>query len=300
MDVKIIFNNEKQRYEGWVDGRMVSRSRHESYVKDNLAKLGFYLGHMENDVTPKVEEFNVNERFDFLAKMVTMVAKRSIPSAIITGQGGIGKTYTVMKTLKKNGYTDATDIDDFEVGFKLSRAKSFKVVKGYSTAKGLYRTLYESNGGILVFDDCDSVLKDLTALNLLKSALDSYGERYVSWNAEMRDDDLPRSFEFTGAIIFISNMDLSKMDQAVRTRALCVDLSMTPMQKVERMEALIKNPEFLPEYDIGHKVEALEFIRENVQVIENISLRTLIAVTKIRGEGGNWQHLAKYVMTQGT
>lgn len=298
MDVKIIHNSEKNRYEGYVDGKMVSRSRHESYVKDNLAKLGFYLGKMENDVTPKVEEFNVNERFDFLAKMVTMVSKRSIPSAIITGQGGIGKTYTVMKTLKKNGYTDATDLLDFEVGSVVNRSKHFKVIKGYSTAKGLYRTLYESNGAILVFDDCDNILKDATALNLLKSALDSYGERYVSWNAEM--DDLPRNFEFTGAIIFISNMDLAKMDQAVRTRALCVDLSMTPMQKVERMEALIKNPEFLPEYEIGHKVEALEFIRENVRVIENISLRTLIAVTKIRGEGGNWQHLAKYIMTQGT
>jgi hypothetical protein len=298
MDVKIIYNSEKNRYEGYVDGKMVSRSRHESYVKDNLAKLGFYLGKMDNDVTPKVEEFNVNERFDFLAKMVTMVAKRSIPSAIITGQGGIGKTYTVMKTLKKNGYQDATDLADFEIGSTVNRSKQFKVIKGYSTAKGLYRTLYDCNGSILVFDDCDNILKDATALNLLKSALDSYGERYVSWNAEM--DDLPRSFEFTGSIIFISNMDLAKMDQAVRTRALCVDLSMTPMQKVERMEALIKNPEFLPEYEIGHKIESLEFIRENVRVIENISLRTLIAVTKIRGEGGNWQNLAKYIMTQGT
>jgi len=298
MDVKIIFNNQKNRYEGYVDGKMVSRSRHEQYVKDQLAKQGFYIGHMNNDVTEKVEEFDVNERFDFLAKMVTMVAKRSIPSAIITGQGGIGKTYTVMKTLKRNGYTDTTDLEEFDIGTKISKARSFKVIKGYSTAKGLYRTLYDNNGSVLVFDDCDSVLKDATALNLLKSALDSYGERYVSWNAEM--DDLPRSFEFTGAIIFISNMDLAKMDQAVRTRALCVDLSMTPMQKVERMIALVKNPEFLPEYEIGHKVEALEFIKENVRVIENISLRTLIAVTKIRGEGGDWQHLAKYVMTQGT
>ena len=300
MDVQITYNNEKKRYEGFVDGKMVSRSRHEQYVKDQLAKLGFYIGHMDNDVTEKVEEFDVNERFDFLAKMVTMVGKRAIPSAIITGEGGIGKTYTVMKTLKRMGFIDATDLDSYEIETKVSRSKSFKVIKGYSTAKGLYRTLHENNGSILVFDDCDSVLKDSTALNLLKSALDSYGERYVSWNAEMREDDLPKSFEFTGSVLFISNMDLGKIDQAVRTRALCVDLSMTPIQKVQRMEALIKNPEFLPEYEIGHKIEALEFIRENVRVIENISLRTLIAVTKIRGEGGEWQHLAKYVMTQGT
>ena len=34
------------------------------------------------------------------------------------------------------------------------------MVKGYSTAKGLYRTLFENNGMVIIFDDCDSILKD--------------------------------------------------------------------------------------------------------------------------------------------
>ena len=168
------------------------------------------------------------------------------------------------------------------------------VVKGYSTAKGLYRTLFENNGMVIVFDDCDSILKDDVAKNLLKGALDSYSKRYISWNADMRDEDLPRSFEFTGSIVFVSNMNLEKIDQAIRTRSLVVDLSMTEAQKLERMEVIANTDEFLPEISPVSKSLALEFLKSNVNKIPNLSLRSLIAVTKIANTGNpEWKSLAK-------
>ena len=115
----------------------------------------------------------------------------------------------------------------------------------------------------------------------------------------MKDEDLPRTFKFTGTIIFISNKDLERLDQAVRSRAMCVDLSMTQEQKVERMEVLIADPEFLPEYTKQFKADAIGFLREHMNSVRNLSLRTLIAATKIRAEGGDWKNLAKYVITQG-
>lgn len=299
MEVVVKFNSMKNRFEGFVDGKMVSRSRHESYVKDQLAKQGFSVGSQANDLTPKASEFGINERFGFVEKMVSMVAKKTIASAIITGQGGLGKTHTVLKALKEHGMQDTTDLSQFEIGAKINTPKAFRLIKGFSTAKGLYRTLFEGNGQVLVFDDCDSVLKDPVALNLLKGALDSYGERWISWNADFKDDDLPKSFKFTGTIVFISNMDLHKIDQAVKSRAMCVDLSMTTEQKVERMEVLVAEPEFLPEYSKVFKEDAISFIRENMNAVANLSLRTLIATTKIRAEGGDWKQLAKYVITQG-
>ena len=299
MEVVVKFNSMKNRFEGFVDGKMVSRSRHESYVKDQLAKQGFSVGSQANDLTPKASEFGINERFGFVEKMVSMVAKKTIASAIITGQGGLGKTHTVLKALKEHGMQDTTDLSQFEIGAKINTPKAFRLIKGFSTAKGLYRTLFEGNGQVLVFDDCDSVLKDPVALNLLKGALDSYGERWISWNADFKDDDLPKSFKFTGTIVFISNMDLHKIDQAVKSRAMCVDLSMTTEQKVERMEVLVAEPEFLPEYSKNFKEDAIAFIRENMNAVANLSLRTLIATTKIRAEGGDWKQLAKYVITQG-
>jgi len=301
MKVAVKFNKAKNRFEGFVDGKMVTRSKHEQYVKNTLSSMGLQVEESTGVVNnqPKIDEFGINKRFEFVQQMVTMVGKKTIASAIITGQGGLGKTHTVLKSLKAQGLIDTTDLAAFEEGYKFNSSKSYRVVKGYSTAKGLYRTLFEGNGQVLVFDDCDSVLKDPVALNLLKGALDSYGERWISWNADMKDEDLPRSFKFTGSIVFISNMDADRIDQAVKTRAMCVDLSMTQMQKLERMEVIMKEDEFLPEYSMGLKQDALNLLKEVAHTVDNLSLRSLIAVTKIRAENENWKDLARYIVSAG-
>ena len=299
MQVEIKFNKFKSRFEGFVDGKMVSRSKHRSYVERHINNLGLAVDTPKVEQQPKIDEFGINKRFDFVDQMVRMVSAKTIASAIITGQGGLGKTHTVIKSLKSAGFADVTDLASFEVGTRIVSPKSFRVIKGFSTAKGLYRTLFEGNGMVLVFDDCDSVLKDPVALNLLKGALDSYGDRYINWNADIRDDDLPRSFKFTGSIVFISNMDLDRIDQAVRSRAMCVDVSMTQSQKLERMQVIMKDPEFLPEYNIEYKAEALLFIDGIKDKVQNLSLRSLISAVKIRAQGGDWKSLAKYVLTQG-
>jgi len=246
---------------------------------------------------PKIDKFGINKRFEFVEKLVTMVATGVQPSAIITGEGGLGKTYTVTKTLEANGYKDISDLADFEVGMLINMRKCFTMVKGYSTPKGLYRTLYENNKSIIVFDDCDSVLKDPVALNILKSALDSYGKRIISWNADMRDDDLPRSFNFEGRVIFISNLDDGKIDQAIRSRSMMIDLSMTTDQKIERMETIAQSEEFLPEYDKSVISDALSLIREIKEECKEISLRTLISVSKVRASNTEWKELASYMLT---
>ncbi len=299
MQVEIKFNKFKSRFEGFVDGKMVSRSKHRSYVERHINNLGLAVDTPKIEQQPKIDEFGINKRFDFVDQMVRMVSAKTIASAIITGQGGLGKTHTVIKSLKTAGFADVTDLASFEVGTRIVSPKSFRVIKGFSTAKGLYRTLFEGNGMVLVFDDCDSVLKDPVALNLLKGALDSYGDRYINWNADIRDDDLPRSFKFTGSIVFISNMDLDRIDQAVRSRAMCVDVSMTQSQKLERMQVIMKDPEFLPEYNIEYKAEALLFIDGIKDKVQNLSLRSLISAVKICAQGGDWKSLAKYVLTQG-
>jgi hypothetical protein len=203
----------------------------------------------------------------------------------------------VTKTLETNGYKDITDLAEFEVGSIINTRKCFTMVKGYSTAKGLYRTLFENNKSIIVFDDCDAVLKDPVALNLLKGALDSYGKRVISWNADMRDDDLPRSFNFEGRVIFISNMDQSRIDQAIRSRSMMIDLSMTLDQKIDRMEHIALSDEFLPEYDKKTKTDALALIREIKDDCKEVSLRTLISVTKVRASNKDWKDLATYMLT---
>jgi len=249
-----------------------------------------------NTVEPKTEKFGINDRFKFVEQLISMVATGVQPSAVITGEGGLGKTYTVTKTLEKAGYKDISDLAEFQVGSVVNMRKCFTFVKGYSTPKGLYRTLFENNKGIVVFDDCDAVLKDPISLNLLKSALDSYGKRIISWNAEMRDEDLPRSFNFEGRVIFISNLDEGKIDQAIRSRSMMIDLAMTADQKIERMETIAQAEEFMPEYDKSIVADAIALIRELKDECKEISLRTLISVSKIRAANTEWKDLATYML----
>lgn len=297
MKTLISFDSASGKFVGSVNGKVVVRSKYEEAVKTRLAEMSGTIAEASKAIDAKNEKYGINERFSFVEKLVTMVATGVQPSAVITGEGGLGKTYTVTKTLEANGLKDISDLAQFETGTILNARKCFVFVKGYSTAKGLYRTLFENNKSTIVFDDCDAVLKDPVALNILKGALDSYGKRVISWNADMKDEDLPRSFNFEGRVIFISNMSQDKIDQAIRSRSMMIDLSMTLTQKIDRMEHIAKSDEFLPEYSKECKKDALNLIRAVKDECKEISLRTLITVTKVRASNKDWKDLATYMLT---
>jgi hypothetical protein len=72
---------------------------------------------------------------------------------------------------------------------------------------------------------------------------------------------------------------------------------MTLDQKIDRMEFIAKSAEFLPEYDAKVKQDALDLIREVKTEAKEISLRTLISVSKIRASNKDWKELATYILT---
>jgi hypothetical protein len=223
--------------------------------------------------------FTINQRFEFLGNLTQMVIGGITPSLIVTGEGGLGKTHSITQTIK------STDITESEYVF----------FKGYSTARGLYNTLFDNNGKLIIFDDCDSVLEDKVALNILKSALDSYERRTISWMAKMnKNDEYPQQFDFTGRIIFISNKSKESMNDAILSRSLTVDLTMTPNDKIERMSAILGS--ILPEYSLDAKTEALEFLK-TVKDEVSLNMRMLIMVTKMRATyPDNWRDMAKYMV----
>ena len=303
MNTKVVFDRRTGMYEGTIAGKKI-RTPRAAYVENKFRILtgqkltiDQIIGSAPVAPAKKTTEFNINARFSFVEKLVKMVAAGVQPSAIITGEGGLGKSFTVTKTLAESGIRDVTELADFQVGMALNSGRSYVAVKGYSTAKGLYRTLFENRKSIIVFDDCDSVLKDPVALNILKGALDSYGKRVISWNADIRDEDLPRSFTFEGRVIFISNLAQDKIDQAIRSRSMMIDLTMTLDQKIDRMEHIAKSDEFLPEYSQSIKQDAINLIRKVKDEAREISLRTLISVAKIRASNEDWKDLATYMLT---
>jgi hypothetical protein len=223
--------------------------------------------------------FTINQKFDILNNLTSMVVNDFTPSLIVTGQGGLGKTHSVTKTIENNELTE----------------DQFVFFKGYSTARGLYNALYDNNGKLIVFDDCDSILEDKVAINILKSALDSYDKRTLTWMAKMsKNDEYPQQFDFTGRIIFISNKSKSSIDQAILSRSLTVDLTMSSDEKIERMSFVLDR--ILPEYQLEVKQEALEFLSEN-KTNDNINFRTLIMISKIRKAfSHNWKEMATYML----
>ena len=223
--------------------------------------------------------FSINERFNFLNDLTKMVIYDVTPSLIVTGEGGLGKTHSVSQAI------DITGLGNNEYVF----------FKGYSTARGLYNTLYDNNDKLIIFDDCDSVLEDKVAVNILKSALDSYETRTISWMARMnKNDEYPQQFDFTGRIIFISNKSKTSIDGAILSRSLTVDLTMTPDEKIERMTTIL--PNILPDYSDEVKVEALNFLNENKDGV-NINMRTLIMVIKMANSNPDtWKSMASYML----
>jgi hypothetical protein len=203
-----------------------------------------------------------------------------MPSLVVTGGPGNGKSHTIIKTIQDNGLTESDN---------------YVVFKGYSTARGLYNTLYDHNGKLIVFDDCDSVLEDKTSLNILKSALDSYDKRTISWMAKLgKSDEYPNQFDFTGRIIFISNKDKEDMDDAILSRSLSVDLSMTGDEKIQRMSHVLRD--ILPDLVIKVKQDALDFLKEKKE-LDRVNLRRLIMVSKIRKEfPRKWRGISEYML----
>ena len=226
-----------------------------------------------------MSEFNINQRFEFLKNLTNMVICDISPSLIVTGEGGIGKTYSITST----------------IGESFLENSQWVQFKGFSTARGLYNTLFDNNGKLIVFDDCDSVLEDKVAINILKSALDSYDTRTISWMSKMnKSDEYPNQFNFTGRIIFISNKSKESIDQAILSRSLTVDLSMTFSEKIERMSHILEN--ILPEMPMVIKREALEFLGE-LKDNKNLTIRSLITVCKIRNTfSDTWKDMAKYMI----
>jgi len=262
-----IRNAEKNKELLVVNGNgRVSRMHNTSPKSNEPQKLSFMSVVEKRD--PKV-------MFNNLTRLTKMVGRGIQPSLVITGGAGLGKTYLVKKTLTDMG---------------LEEAKQFVHFKGRATAAGLFVTIYENSDKIIVLDDCDSVFKDVDAVNLLKAALDSYDTRKLSYisTKPLKDtygDPVPRHFEFTGKIIFISNISQSKLDEAIKSRSFVADISMNTKQMFQRIDDLKDAME--PKIASEVKEKALSIMKSLEKKYEGveINLRSFIKACRICAMG---------------
>jgi len=241
-------------------------------IVDNAGKLDFtdYIDHRD----PK-------QMFDQLELLTQMVVTGIQPSLLVTGGAGLGKTHIVKETILNMGRVESRDFVHF---------------KGRATAPGLYITLYENADSIIILDDCDSVFKDDDAVNMLKAALDSEGDtRKISYlSAKLLKDEndqyIPRHFEFTGRVIFITNIAQRKLDAALKSRSFVADITMTKEQVFERMEQVM--PKIEPRIPLEKKQEALALMKKLDKEYANveINLRSFIKAARICSMGFDNSH----------
>jgi hypothetical protein len=242
----------------------------------------------------------IRERFDILHEMTKACVNGDIRAMIVSGPPGVGKSFGVEQEIEK-----ATLFD--KLAGKRLRAE---VVKGSATPIGLYQTLYKYSDSncVLVFDDCDSILLDDVALNLLKGALDSGKKRTISWLSEssaLRREGIPDRFEFKGSVIFITNLKFDGMKSqklrdhldALQSRCHYLDLTLDTMRdKVLRIKQIAKDGVLFQEYDFEPCVqdEIVEFMEANQNRLREMSLRMALKIADLRKSfEGNWKRMAE-------
>ena len=227
-----------------------------------------------------VQKYDVATRFEYLSFLIDMVVSERANSLIITGKGGIGKTFTALQRFEEAG---------------IKRPDDWWLIKGFTTPKALYSTLKVQNGKLILFDDCDSAFKDRDGKNVLKGALDSYGERTVSWSTDNTVGAISpgtgeagdaSQFAFTGRGIFISNLERKNIDQPLLSRALTIDISLTVDEKLQWIEHnllnLCKEDETITD---EHRKRAFGLVEQNKEYCADINFRTVIKVMSVLATG---------------
>ena len=229
----------------------------------------------------------LRERFDVLTQMTCACLNGDIKAMIVTGPPGVGKSFGVEAELEKASLFDILG----------SRKVKSEVVKGSTSALGLYATLYKYSDPncVLVFDDSDSIFFDDVCLNLLKGALDTGKKRKISWLSDshmLKKEGIPDSFNFQGSVIFITNLSFANIQSkklkdhlaALESRCHFVDLKInTTRDKMLRIKQIVADG-MLDEFgfDKEGEAEVVEFVTGNVGKLREVSLRTVIKCAQLK------------------
>ena len=225
-------------------------------------------------------------RFSILDEMAEAVSTSKVRAMIVSGPPGIGKSFGVERALEKqNMFQDIA-----------GSQRKFEVVKGAMSAIGLYKKLYEhsAKGHVVCFDDCDAILYDDLALNLLKAALDTGKKRTLHWNTESRTlmaEGMPNSFEFFGGVIFITNIKFDNVKskklqdhlQALQSRCHYLDLTIDSMRDRMLRIRQICRAGMLEKYGMpaDEEEQLIQFVFKNKHKLREISLRMVLKIADL-------------------
>lgn len=319
------------------------------FIKDkgleaDWAKFSINIEKGKQETNSTQDEFNsVQKQFDDhiyadpktvfkdIESLATLAANKDIKSLIICGLGGIGKTYHVTKALNNVLGPDGNGWH-YHSGAKI-------------TPRSMYSTIFFERNDCVVMDDADSILTNPECILMLKSALGTSGDNTFEYLAgtenvsrwsrgeiedycrlcEQQEEYLvfksnppkegemairyPSKFYFTGSLIMISNMRADKIEPAILSRSMFIDVYSHATDIRNRIEDILRAQGY-NEKDITEVLDALSGKSYNSNNTNNsngityltpeiarkdksLTVRSAVIALKMKENGTeDWQRLA--------
>lgn len=252
-----------------------------------------------------IERLTYEEQLDSLKTGMKLLMANATNQIYLAGRGGIGKTQTVEDELAAAGKSDGD---------------GYTKITGSASTAGIYRLMFQNRKEIMLFDDSDGALADQDSRNLFKAASDTKKVRKISWQKagkmyidpddydwdnEGDQEELPRSFDFTGKIIFISNLPLNKLDPdgALRTRGFVINIDPFDYELVAFMKKIAPKMPLDVDYKLTDKdrEEVVDVIaKRTTDTSKIINIRMLVRGLNVRAgvekSGGSVDEWKKFVL----
>ena len=230
----------------------------------------------------------ISEEFMAVESLANFQDNSRVRGLMVQGPPGIGKTHTIMQS---------------------GRLDNAERISGYCTPINVYKALFraQKNNVPCIFDDCDSVLLDQSATNVLKSALETDRKSSVSYLSESKalaDEGYPTRFEFTQQVIFLTNVVWSANRvrnathvHAIVSRCHVVELSIETLwekilwitHQTQKNNLLVKQG-----CTVDQQNAVLGWIIHNRNELRDLSMRMVVKMGDlVVRDPDNWQRVAE-------
>jgi len=249
---------------------------------------------MPHYVPPQQEIFDLNKTY-------SRFLRSDSPLMIASGGAGVGKSYNFHLVAEIRGKRpfDSTEHEPGDGDY------DYAEVGEVASPSQLLQILQQHNGKVILFDDTDNVLTEKDCRGIMKKATASGGKRIIG-KVSMNSSSNVDPFEFTGQIIFLTNMtqdDLTKDSHinAIYSRAIKKDINFTKREQLQFIGNLRHKFDFTGIDRLDDKTEdqeeredVFEIISDNIDSIDpgRFTSRTMMeAINKKRAiEEANEDH----------
>ena len=203
-----------------------------------------------------------NKKYSTIKQFVGLLVDNYLNGLIITGEGGLGKSYSVLEAVKERGLAE----------------NDYAYINSYSTPLALYNYIYGSKDKkLIIIDDAEGFLCEKKGVGILKALLWSVtGTRKVNYLTTSLDASV-LEFELKANIVLLMNKLPEDIHfKALASRCVVYELKLNFAEIIEIMKQLSQN--------LIISQETYDFIVKNTdESTKGLSIRTAIQINKILG-----------------